>query len=81
MSFLGMRTGFLNLSPWDRGLRILAGALMLTAGWAGWAPEVWGVALKVFGWVPLLTGLVGWCPLYSLAGIRTRRTLAGREVR
>ncbi|HEX5760080.1 MAG TPA: DUF6527 family protein [Thermoanaerobaculia bacterium] len=28
-------------------------------------------ALTIFGWVPLLTGLLGWCPLYSVFGVRT----------
>jgi len=27
--------------------------------------------LALIGLVPLLTGLVSWCPLYSLLGIRT----------
>jgi hypothetical protein len=36
-------------------------------------PGVWRIALEVFGWVPLVTGLIGWCPVYSLLGIRTRK--------
>lgn len=65
---------YCNASFRDRVLRILLGALMLAAGWAGVVTGVWGVALKVFGWVPLATGLIGWCPIYSLLGIRTRKT-------
>lgn len=62
-----------NLSNLDRLIRILLGAFMLAAGWSGLGPGVWGIALKVFGWVPLITGLIGWCPVYALLGIRTRR--------
>jgi hypothetical protein len=63
----------LNLSSLERGLRILLGLAMLLAGWTGLATGIWKIALEVFGWVPLVTGLVGWCPFYSLLGINTRR--------
>ena len=33
----------------------------------------WGTFLAVFAFVPFLTGLVGWCPLYSVFHIRTNR--------
>lgn len=64
---------YMNQSNLDRALRVIVGGLMLGAGWAGMASGVWRVALEVFGWVPLTTGLIGWCPVYSLLGIRTRR--------
>ena len=62
---------YVNLSPIDRAIRLVSGALMLIAGWLGWAPGVWGVALLLFAWVPLVTGTIGWCPFYALLGIRT----------
>lgn len=65
---------FANLAAWDRTLRVLLGLAMLAAGWFLPIPEVGSVALKVFGWVPLLTGLLGWSPLYSLLQISTRRS-------
>jgi hypothetical protein len=64
---------YANLSSADRVLRICAGLLMLAAGWADLAGGVWTAALEIFGWVPLVTGLIGWCPFYALLGIRTRR--------
>lgn len=64
---------FANLSATDRAVRIVLGVLMLAAGWSGWFPEVWALALKIFAWVPLLTAAIGWCPLYALLGIRTAR--------
>ncbi len=64
---------YANLSSLDRCLRILLGILMLAAGWAGLAGGVWRIALQVFGWIPLATGLLGWCPVYALLGISTLR--------
>ena len=63
-----------NLSTLDRSIRIVLGLLMLAAGWAGLATGVWRIGLEVFGWVPLATGLAGWCPIYALLGISTRKS-------
>lgn len=55
-----------NVGGIDRGLRIVAGAVLIalaatnTVGLWGW-----------IGVVPLLTGLFGTCPLYSLVGFNT----------
>jgi Inner membrane protein YgaP-like, transmembrane domain len=62
-----------NLSTLDRAIRVALGLLMLAAGWAGLTGGVWKVALEIFGWVPLITGLIGWCPIYALLGLNTRR--------
>ena len=64
---------YANLSSADRGIRIVLGLLMLAAGWLGLLSGVWRIALEIFGWVPLITGLIGWCPFYALLGVRTRR--------
>ena len=63
----------MNLSTLDRAIRILLGLAMLAAGWSGAVGGVWESALKVFGWVPLATGIVGWCPVYAILGFSTRR--------
>ena len=50
----------------DRALRIIAGLVLLSLVFVG--PQTpWGWV----GLVPLATGLVGFCPLYSLLGINT----------
>lgn len=55
-----------NIGGWDRVLRIVVGlaliALVATGavGWWGW-----------LGVVPLLTGIVRFCPLYPLLGLNT----------
>jgi hypothetical protein len=66
-----------NLSPLDRTIRILLGLLMLWAGWSGVvAPSVWQIALRLFACVPLGTGILGWCPIYAMLGLSTRRPKA-----
>jgi hypothetical protein len=59
-----------NVGTIDRVLRILVGLALVAA-----AVGVFGPAYQtVWGWIgliPLATGLVGWCPLYSILGIKT----------
>jgi len=66
---------FRNLSSLDRTIRILLGLLMLWVGWtiqpAGM--EIWPIALRIFSWFPLVTGLIGWCPVYAMLGLSTRK--------
>lgn len=50
----------------DRILRIVVGLALLAMVFVG-PQTVWGWV----GLVPLLTGLLGTCPLYSLFGIST----------
>jgi Protein of unknown function (DUF2892) len=52
----------------DRGLRVVAGVTLIALAATG-TVGVWGW----IGVVPLLTGAVGMCPLYSVLGINTCR--------
>lgn len=55
-----------NVHPVERVLRTLVGIGVLSLVF--WGPKtLWGL----LGLVPLLTGLVGWCPPYALLGIST----------
>jgi two-component system chemotaxis response regulator CheB len=65
-----------NIHPIDRALRIVLGAALLSLVFVG-PHTAWGY----LGVIPLLTGLVGYCPLYQVLGISTRRAHAGRAVR
>ncbi|RMG16924.1 MAG: DUF2892 domain-containing protein [Deltaproteobacteria bacterium] len=62
----------LNEAWWDRAARILLGAVLLALGWGGFVTGTAGTVLKWVGFVPLLTGLVGYCPLYALFRFRTK---------
>jgi glyoxylate carboligase len=55
-----------NVGGIDKILRIVAGAGLIGATAAGLLPA-WGY----IGIVPLVTGLMGWCPLYPLIGLNT----------
>ncbi|PZQ77285.1 MAG: DUF2892 domain-containing protein [Variovorax paradoxus] len=57
-----------NVGHLDRALRIVGGVLLIALAAKG-TVGLWGY----LGVVPLLTGLAGNCPLYSLFGLSTRR--------
>lgn len=55
-----------NVGGIDKVARIVIGAGLVGATAAGILPA-WGY----IGIVPLVTGLMGWCPLYRLIGLNT----------
>lgn len=62
-----------NEAGWDRAVRVVAGLVILYLGWTGVVAGGVGTFLKLFGFVPLLTGIVGFCPAYTLLGFRTKK--------
>jgi hypothetical protein len=60
-----------NEAGWDRAIRVVAGLVLLALGFGGVVTGSLGTAFKVLGFLPLLTGIVGYCPAYSLFGIST----------
>jgi hypothetical protein len=61
-----------NEAPWDRILRVVVGVALIAATLGG--------AIGAWGWIgvlPLVTGLVGWCPAYTLLGRGTCPTRPG----
>ncbi len=55
-----------NVGTVDRIVRIVAGLALIALVFVG--PKTpWGW----IGVVPLVTALIGWCPAYSLFGIKT----------
>lgn len=64
---------FINEANWDRIARVVVGLVLLGLGWGGVVGGGWGTALKIIGFVPLLTGLVGFCPLYTVFRFRTNK--------
>ncbi|AWD20635.1 YgaP family membrane protein [Fuscovulum blasticum] len=59
-----------NVGGIDKILRIMLGAALLLWFFVDNGSGVWHYA-KLIGIVPLLTGLLGTCPLYSIVGIST----------
>jgi hypothetical protein len=64
---------YINEAGWDRALRIGLGIVLLALGWGEVVTGGPGTFFMFFGFVPLATGLVGWCPLYAIFGYRTER--------
>lgn len=58
-----------NVGTADRIARIVLGLVLLSLAFVGPATP-WGY----IGIVPLVTALIGWCPAYTLFGIRTCKT-------
>lgn len=50
----------------DRIVRIIAGLILIGLAYTG-TVGMWGY----IGVVPLATGLIGWCPAYTLLGMNT----------
>ena len=57
-----------NEGTLDRVVRVVLGLALLSLVFVG--PQSW---LGLVGIVPLVTGLVGFCPLYRLVGTSTAR--------
>lgn len=59
----------INEGSADRIIRVVVGVVLLALFFlnpdAGWK---W---FTLIGIIPLITGLFGWCPLYSIVGIST----------
>ena len=61
-----------NVGMTDRMIRIIAGLTLIAMVYVG--PQT------VLGWigiVPLATALIGWCPAYTLFGIKTCKVSQG----
>lgn len=59
-----------NESNTDRAIRIIVGAVVLTVALLKLTGTAQVVAIVV-GAIALITGLVGFCALYSLLGVKT----------
>jgi hypothetical protein len=55
-----------NIHPLERQFRILIGAILTSLAFFG-PTNKW----FLLGIIPMLTGIIGWCPPYALLGIST----------
>ena len=61
---------FVNEAGWDRIARVVLGIVLLVVG-LGVVGGTGVTVLAVVGLIPLLTGAVGYCPIYSVLHLRT----------
>lgn len=55
----------------DRIVRAIVGVALLVVAFAGMVTGAWAWVLGIVGAVLLVTGAVGFCPLYGVLGMRT----------
>jgi len=58
-----------NVGNWDRILRVVVGAVLVI--WFFMVPDSSYRYWLLLGLIPLITGLVGTCPIYSMLGMNT----------
>ena len=63
-----------NEATWDRVVRVILGIVLFYLFFAGIITGALGWIVLVIGAVLLLTGVVGWCPLYALFKSGTKAT-------
>ncbi|MFN4010614.1 YgaP family membrane protein [Pannonibacter sp.] len=59
-----------NMGSIDRLLRVIVGLALLAFAFFGPADIAWKW-VGYIGVVPLLTAAIGWCPAYTILGIKT----------
>jgi hypothetical protein len=64
----------LNEANWDRIVRVVLGIVLLYLGLGGVVAGALGVVVDVLGAILLITGVVGFCPLYALLKISTKKS-------
>jgi hypothetical protein len=64
----------INMHQVDRVVRAVIAVAVLLAWVLGWIGGAFAIVLGVIAAVFLLTSVTGFCPLYRLLGLSTRRT-------
>jgi hypothetical protein len=62
----------MNEANWDRIARAVIGVILGGLGFTS-LEGVWQVVALVAGGILLVTGLVGWCPIYATFRFGTRK--------
>jgi len=65
-----------NEASWDRIVRVVLGAVLLFVGFGSTISGALGVVVGILGVVFVVTGLMGFCPLYALFKIDTNKNAA-----
>lgn len=59
----------INIHPIERWIRVIVGAVLVILAFTGNEVNGW----YLMGAIPLLTGAIGWCPIYYMLNINTNR--------
>jgi len=62
-----------NESGLDRLIRVVLGIALLALNFGGVVTGGFGIVLVVVGALALLTGILGFCPLYAVLKIHTHK--------
>ena len=62
-----------NESGSDRVIRIILGIILIILGWFVLGNNTLGVILDIIGIILIITGITGFCLLYTLFGMSTRK--------
>ncbi len=63
----------LNMANWDRIARFIIGIVLLVLALTGTVAGVLGIIFDIIGAIFVVTGLVGFCPLYAVLKFSTRK--------
>ncbi len=62
-----------NEAGWDRIVRVVLGLVLLYLWLGGVLSGTLAIVLGIIGIILLITGIVGFCPLYRVLGFATRK--------
>ncbi|MEM8675297.1 MAG: DUF2892 domain-containing protein [Cyanobacteria bacterium P01_G01_bin.67] len=62
-----------NIGILDRIIRVVIAGILLYLGLGIYAGSTLGIGLAIVSIIPLITSLLGSCPMYSLLGISTHK--------
>ncbi len=62
-----------NESNTDRIIRVIAGIILVGLYFMGIITGGLGIVILILGAILLITGVIGFCPLYALLKIRTNK--------
>ena len=60
-----------NVGGIDKTLRFIIGPVLLIAAFAAPVSQTARIVMGVFGAIALVTGIVGYCPLWAIIGVNT----------
>lgn len=63
-----------NEATWDRVVRVLVGLVSLVLAFTVFAGGIGAWLAGIVGAVLVLTGAVGFCPMYTLMGFKTKQS-------